>query len=271
MEDMKSQLIDYIIKNFSSLNDMVAEITSIVTQTPQGFSASIYNTMEVIAKAMIPTAIIIAVLFFIIELCNKTIMMEIVSWENVAKLMLKLILAKVMIQSSFWLLEAIFSATVDLMSVVGSATLTIPVFDESIIRNEIEGMGVFAVLGFLATTGPLNIILTVITWVVKIIIYGRMIELYILFAVSPLPIATLAGEGVHDVAKKFFQNFIAVSLQGIIILIAIGVFGGFIGEVVDLAGGSTLELLNGYILMTLILALTLFKSGSWAKQIVGLM
>lgn len=271
MGDMKEDLINQIVSNFGSLNDMINDIINLVSQTPKGFSESIYGTMEAIAHAIVPIAIVLAVLFFVIELCNKSVMMEIVSWEVAAKLLLKLILAKVMIQSSFWLLEAVFAYIVDIMGIVGTATLSIPAFDESIVRNEINGMGLFALLGFLVSTVPLNLILTVVKWVIQVIVYGRMIELYILFAISPLPIATLAGEGVHDIAKKFFQNFVAVSLQGVIIVIAVGIFAGFIGEVIALAGDSTIALLSNYILMTLILALVLFKSGSWAKQVVGLM
>lgn len=271
MEDMKQDLINNIINSFGSLNNLVADVISIVSETPQGFSASIYGTMETIANAIIPIAIVIAVLFFIRELCEKTLMMEIVSWENVAKLLLKLIIAKVMIQSSFWLLEAIFAYVVHIMGIVGDTALNIPAFDESIIRNEVNGKGLFALLGFWTSVSLLNFVMWIVTWIIKVIVYGRMIEIYILFAISPLPISTIAGEGVHDIAKKFFQNFVAVSLQGVIIIIAIGIYAGFSGEIIGIADQGALYYLGNYILMSLILTLILFKSGTWAKQVVGLM
>lgn len=275
LEQLRQDTITEILEKFTSLNSTIDSIISITSNTPQGFSSSIYSTMQGIAEAIIPIAIVIAVLFFIIELCNKSVMMEIVSWENAAKLLLKLVLAKVMIQSSFWLLETIFGAIIDLMNVVGTVSLTIPAFNEEIVRSQIGGMDLFPLLGFKMSIAPLTLILTGITWIVQLIVYGRMIELYVMFAVSPLPIATLAGEGVHDIAKKFFQHFIAVSLQGVVILIAVGVFAGFIGMITGIGGDSgsmsITALLSEYILMTMVLALTLFKSGSWAKQIVGLM
>ena len=69
----------------------------------------------------------------------------------------------------------------------------------------------------------------------------------------------------HDTAKKFLQNYIAVCLQGIIIIIAFRLFGGII---VDSYSGNIGVLT--YLMLVVVLCLTLFKSGTWAKQIVGI-
>ena len=271
MDGVKNSLVDQILANLNSLNETIKNIEDLVTQTPSDFSTTIYAAVEKIASAIIPIAIVLAVMFFVIELCKQSVMMEIVTWEAVAKLLLKLVLAKVMIQSSFWLLESIFAYTADIVSVIEHGAINVTIIDRDKITDITDYMGMMEVLALLISTAPLNLILMAVGWVVKLIVYGRVIELYILFAVSPLPIATLAGEGVHDVAKKFFQHFVAVCMQGIIIIIAIGIFSGFITETFTAPEGDILKMLGEYVFISLMLALTLYKSSAWSKQVVGLM
>ena len=82
------------------------------------------------------------------------------------------------------------------------------------------------------------------------------------YVISPIPLATFAGEGWHDSAKAFIKSYAAVCLQGLVIIVMFYAFS----QVADLLGGTDSM---GITITALALALGVAKSGQWARQAVG--
>lgn len=275
MNDAREWLFKLVKGLFETIFGTLITANEIITQKPENFKPVAFKMAESIAEAIIPIAIVIAVIFFLIELTKKTMMFEMMTLESLAKVLFKFVFCKVLIQASFGLCVTINNGIFDILAKVvditntkgGELQLQLAQTLE-IVKKEIDAMGVFSMIAMLPFLAIFCIALFIVNWCITLIIYGRFIELYILFALCPLPLATITSETAHDVAKKFLQKFIAVCLQAVVMTVIIGIFSSSIFSVV--ATGSMIFIIGEFILMFLILVLMLFKSGSIAKEIVGL-
>ena len=130
------------------------------------------------------------------------------------------------------------------------------------------------------------LIVALISWVVVLVAYivalvvswARAIQLYLMAAFSPIPLALMGTEDTRQIGIGYVKNFVAVCLAGIIILVLLISFpiilGGLnaanpgTGTPIDgIANGLTYAL--QYLAMCILLILSLVKSGSWARDIVG--
>ena len=111
-------------------------------------------------------------------------------------------------------------------------------------------------------TMPTFLILMGACWVINLILIGRIFEIVVYTAVSPIPLATFAAEGWHDTAKGFIKSYAAVCLQGLVVVMMFYSFS----QVVDLLGGTSTI---GITIVALSLALGVAKSGQWARQALG--
>ena len=111
-------------------------------------------------------------------------------------------------------------------------------------------------------TMPTFLILMGACWVINLILIGRIFEIVVYTAVSPIPLSTFAAEGWHDTAKGFIKSYAAVCLQGLVVVLMFYSFS----QVVDLLGGTSTI---GITIVALSLALGVAKSGQWARQALG--
>ena len=267
----KNDLIAYINEIFSDLNTSISNAISVLIQTPSQFAPSTDSVISLIFNTVLGTAYVLAALFFIIDLCNKTLMFETSNYEVTVKLLLRFILTKVIVENCRGIMGIIFNAFSGISTQLGGGSLSNPLgtnVAQGLIDhvNKMDG-GIFGInyLAYKLELMPTMLMLWVASIIAGVIVLGRMFEIMIYTAIAPLPLSTLAGEMSHDTAKKFLQNYIAVCLQGIIIIIAFRLFGGII---VDSYSGNIGVLT--YLMLVVVLCLTLFKSGTWAKQIVGI-
>ena len=121
---------------------------------------------------------------------------------------------------------------------------------------------------------------------IQVIAFGRMFELYIYLAVSPLPCAFFPlgngnGDGISRITQKFFKSFIAVCLQGVMIILCIRIFYMIIGSAFTnmvqqaIAGGTAsgvvTELCYTMLMGAIVLVMSVARCGSWAKSIIDAM
>jgi len=91
----------------------------------------------------------------------------------------------------------------------------------------------------------------------------------LLTAVAPLPLATLAGDGTQGIAKKFLQTYFAVCLQGVVLLIGTMLYGAILSSFVS--SGEAVEAMKQMVLVSFVLLIIFVKSGSWSRQLTGVM
>lgn len=267
----KDDLINLVKQYFNGMNSAIAKALGMLTQSPDEFSHTMAATVHDIFSILLATGYVLLVLFFMIDLSGKTVMLETGNYEVIVKLLLRFLLAKVIVENCESIMQSIFAAFNQVASRIGNQGGS-PLGDsaEQAILTQIDGLhgGVFGInyVIYYITNMPNFLVIWVVSLITGVIVIGRMFEVMIYSAVAPLPLSTLAGESTTDSAKKFIQNYIAISLQGVIIVIAYKLFGGMMTDLYSGAMDITV-----YLMLVITFSLTIIKSGTWSKQIVGTM
>ena len=108
------------------------------------------------------------------------------------------------------------------------------------------------------TTHILNIIIFVI-------VYGRMLEIYLLTSLAPIPFATLTNREIGQTGQNYFKSLLAVAFQGFLILVCIAIYAVLVQGIAT--SGDPVRAVWTVLGYTVLLAFTLFKTGSLAKSI----
>jgi hypothetical protein len=228
------------------------------------FSSSI-TAIDTALAAVEGVALVLVSLFFAMQLCNEAMLLKIQSYEQVFKIFFKFILAKVIVQNARGLMGIIFTSFNGIASGLASGTygfLSGYGTDALLTKPDDAGfMNVNYLVKYLETM-PTFLILMGACWVINLVLIGRVFEIVVYTAVSPIPLATFAAEGWHDSARSFVKSYAAVCLQGLIVVLMFYAFT----QVMDLMGGIDSV---GITIVSLSLAMGVSKSGQWARQAVG--
>lgn len=266
----KVAILNDITQKFNDFNDSIVIAVQRLILSPEKLSPTAGTLIHDLSQALIGTALVLVALFFLIDLCNKSLMFEISNYEVTAKLLLRFLLAKGIVDNSHFIMDWIFRGFSDILNKIGNVgNLSFGNSASQGIIDKINSMdgGVLGInyLLYWMSLQPTLLIMWGATIVTGVIVIGRMFEIMIYTTVAPLPLSTLAGETSHDTAKKFIMNYISVCLQGVIILIAFKIFGGLMAD----AFSGNIDMLT-YLMFVVVFALILLKSGTWAKQVVGI-
>lgn len=275
-------MVDYIISRIEAIfNTVVSAGSGSLILAPESFNASIYHGVSVIMKtAVMPVAYIILGLLFVLELYNITIRTEGMhgnGFEIPFRTMFKLAICKIAIDSTELILNAIYSVSTEIISkmagvITGGQTLT-PA-DISVIRTAVENMDYGVKLMTAVEVTLIYLIVQFVMVIISVIVVGRMVELYVLMAVAPVPMATFPNAETSGIAKNFLKSFAAVCLQGVLIYIVIAIFpllfgNATMGNINDAANFSkSLMTAAGY---SFVLLVSIFATGRWAKSICNAM
>jgi len=253
----------------SWLNDKIAVVNYTFDNAINMLSISPFDSsIRVIDSAMTAVegvALVLVSMFFAIQLCNDAMLLKIQSYEQVFKLFFKFVMAKVIVQNARGLMSIIFNSFNSLADSLGEMNYGfLSNFDTSALLEQPVDAG-FLNLNYLVQyleVMPTYLILMGACWVINLILIGRLFEIVVYTVISPIPLATFAGEGWHDSAKSFIKSYAAVCLQGLVVVVMFYAFS----QIADLMGGTNQI---GITITALSLALGVAKSGQWARQAVG--
>lgn len=228
------------------------------------FDSSI-TVIDTAMTAVEGVALVLVSMFFAIQLCNDAMLLKIQSYEQVFKLFFKFILAKVIVQNARGIMDILFNGFNYIADTLGETNYGfLSSFNTDAIIAQPADAG-FLNLNYLMKyleAMPTFLILMGACWVINLILIGRLFEIIVYTVISPIPLATFAGEGWHDSAKAFIKSYAAVCLQGLVVMVMFYAFA----QVADLLGGTDSM---GITITALALALGVAKSGQWARQAVG--
>ena len=228
------------------------------------FDSSI-TVIDTAMTAVEGVALVLVSMFFAIQLCNDAMLLKIQSYEQVFKLFFKLSLAKVIVQNARGIMGILFNGFNSIAETLGETNYGfLSSFSTDAIITQPADAGLLN-LNYLVKyleAMPTFLILMGACWVINLILIGRLFEIIVYTVISPIPLATFAGEGWHDSAKAFIKSYAAVCLQGLVVMVMFYAFA----QVADLLGGTDTM---GITITALALELGVAKSGQWARQAVG--
>lgn len=211
----------------------MSEIWQLLTQSPETFrGGDIWNMILTIHDALIGIGYGLLVLFFavgVVKTCSSYADMK--RPEMAVKMFVRFALAKGAIGYGLELMMALFTIIQGVVSTIMSSSgldgssqaLTIP---EEMVES-IENVGLLDSIPLWIVTLLGSLLITVLSFIMILTVYGRMFKLYMYTAVAPVPLATFAGEPTQNIGKNFVHSYAGVCLEGAIIALACIIFSVF--------------------------------------------
>ena len=261
-------------------NSKLAEIWSLVTTTPETFKGgAIWNVIKSIYNSMQGIGLGLLVLFFLvgmIKTCGS--FDEVKRPEQVFKLFIRFVLAKIVVTYGMTLMLDVFKITQGITSkIISTANITFS--SKSTLPNSIitaiESCGFFESIPLWAVTLIGGLVVTVLSFIMIMTVYGRFFKLYLYTALAPIPLSSFAGEPTSNIGKSFLKSYTAVCLEGAIIVLSCIIFSLFASSppVVDSSATAVTQVwkyIGELIFNMLVLVGTIKISDRIVREMMGL-
>ena len=276
-EWLKSLLIpvimDTLSHTFDMVNDKVGEVATQVGQTPADFQPGVFSMIRTLSENVImPIAGIILTFIACYELIQLVI-----SHNNLAnfetwiffKWVFKTFVAVELITNTFNITMAVFDVAQHVVLQSGGIISGSTAVDASALagmRSTLEAMDAGSVLMVFLQTFIVQFLMRILSLCIFVVVYGRMIEIYLMVSMAPIPFATFGNKEQSMVGQNYLRSLFALGFQGFLIMVCVGIYAVLITSVTfsdDIVGS-----LWGVVGYTVLLVFTLFKTGSVAKSIL---
>ena len=268
-----SGIMNNLINTFASVNDQVGQIATDVAQTPSGYMPSIFNMVRNLSETVImPIAGIILTFIACYELIQL-----IISYNNLAsfetwfiwKWIFKTFVAVELITHTFDFTMAVFDVSQTVVNQAGGIIQGSTAIDASTIatmQTTIEAMELGPLFAIFLQSFIVQFLMYILSAIIFVIINGRMIEIYLMVSMAPIPFATFGNKEQSMMGQNYVRSLFALGFQGFLIMVCVGIYAVLIQSVAfssDIIG--SLWKVMGF---TILLAFTLFKTGAVAKSIL---
>ena len=248
-EWLKEMLVSGIMESlsgmFDSVNQQVSDVAAQVGTSPVNFSPGVFAMIRNVSESVI---IPIAGLILTFIACYELIQL-IIDHNNLANL-------------------AVFDVAQHVISsaggVIGGST-AVDGSSLSSMQATLEGMEIGPLIGTYMEILILGIGMKIMSLIIFIIVYGRMIEIYLMTSLAPIPFSTFGNREQSQIGQNYLRSLFALGFQGFLIMICVGIYAVLIQGISF--SGNILTALWGVMGYTVLLCFTLFKTGTLAKSV----
>ena len=258
---------------FDSVNNQVGQIATEVGRTPASFSPAVYGMIRTLSENVIMP---IAGLILTFIACYELIQL-VISHNNLAnfetwifwKWIFKTFVAVTLITNTMNITMAVFDVAQHVVSQAGGIIGGSTAVDASALATmqaTLESMDIGPLLGVFLQCFVIQIMMSIVSVLIFVIVYARMIEIYLMVSLAPIPFATFGNREQSMIGQNYLRSLFALGFQGFLIMVRVGIYAVLIQSVAfssDIVGS-----LWGVMGYTILLAFTLFKTGSVAKAIL---
>ena len=256
---------------FESVNSQVSDVATQVGQTPQGWNGGVFSMIQTLSETVvIPIAGMILTFVLVYELIQmileKNNMHEFDTF-NIFKWIFKTFVAAYLLTNCFTIVMAVFDLAQNVISqgaTVITGNLDVDTNMDNL-RSLLEDMGVWELIGLWLETNIIHLCMWMLSIVIFVIVYGRMIEIYLTVSLAPIPFSTMANREWGQMGQNYLRSLFALGFQGFLILVCVAIYAVLVQTIpssdnIHAAVWGT----AGY---TVLLAFALFKTGSLSKSI----
>ena len=268
-----SGIMGNLSNTFDSVNDQVGQIAAEVGRTPANFSPAIYGMISNLSENVIMP---IAGLILTFIACYELIQL-VISHNNLAnfetwifwKWIFKTFVAVTLITNTMNITMAVFDVAQHVVNSAGGiigGTTAIDASALATMQATLEAMDVGSLLAVFLQSFIVQFLLKLLSILIFVIVYARMIEIYLMVSLAPIPFATFGNREQSMIGQNYLRSLFALGFQGFLIMVCVGIYAVLIQTVSfssDIIGS-----LWGVMGYTVLLAFTLFKTGSVAKSIL---
>ena len=277
-EWLKGLLIEGIMGNltglFDTVNTRVGEIAVQVGTTPAAWNAGVFSLIRQISETVIlPIAGLILTFVATYELIQMLIdrnnLHDIDTWLFF-KWIFKTAAAILILSNTFNIVNAVFDVSQSVIArsagvIQGSTDITPDML--TTLETTLEGMSLGSLVGLFMQSMLIGFTMTALNIIIFVLVYGRMLEIYMLTSLAPIPVATLSNREVGQMGQNYLKSLFAVGFQGLLILLCVGIYGVLVQGIST--SGDPIGAIWGCVGYTVLLCFMLFKTGSISKSIFG--
>ena len=275
---LKELLVDGIMGNLSGLfdavNAQVGEIAVQVGTTPASWNAGVFSLIRQLSETVIlPIAglvlTFVATYELIQMLLEKNNMHEF-DVANIYKWVFKTSCAILILSNTFNIVMAVFDVSQSVIAqssglIRGSTDITPDMLAQ--LETTLEGMDLGPLLGLWLQSSVIGLTMQIMGIIIFVLVYGRMIEIYLMTSLAPLPVATLSNRELGGTGQNYLKSLFAVGFQGMLILVCVAIYAVLIQGIAT--GGDPIGAIWGTVGYTVLLCFMLFKTGGIAQRIFG--
>ena len=267
-----SAIMDQLSGLFDSVNTQVGDIATQVGQTPANFSPGVFSMIRNVSESVI---IPIAGLILTFIACYELIQM-IIDHNNLAnfetwiffKWVFKTFVAVTLITNTFPIVMAVFDVSQHVISSAGGIIAGSIAVDASGLANmkeTLEAMELGPLFGLFLQSMIVQVTLKVLGVVIFVIVYRRMIEIYLMTSLAPIPFSTFGNREQSMVGQNYLRSLLVLGFQGFLIMICVGIYAVLIQNISY--SDDIIASIWGILGYTVLLCFTLFKTGTLAKSV----
>ncbi|MDD3335695.1 MAG: CD0415/CD1112 family protein [Eubacteriales bacterium] len=276
-EILVSGIMSNMTKLFDQVNSQVGDIATQVGTTPAAWNSGVFNMIRTLsANVILPIAGVILAIVMTMELLQLVMdhnnMHDFQTWIFF-KWFFKTACAVMIVTNTWDIVMGIFDMA---QSVVNSAAGLISadanIEITSVIANleaRLMEMELGELFGMWFQSLFVGVTMSALTIVIFVIIYGRMVEIYLVTSIAPLPMATMLNREWGSMGQNYLRSLFALGFQAFLIIVCVAIYAALVKTIsLDVTGDVSAAIWTciGY---TVLLCFTLFKSGSVAKGIFG--
>lgn len=277
-EFIKEMLQGWVHSNltamFNDVNEKVGTIAGEVSKTPSTWNSGIFNMIKSLSENVV---VPIAGMIITFVLCYELITM-IMEKNNMHdfdsslffRYLFKACIAVWLLSNTFDIAMAVFDVGSHIVthagaSISGSTSLDVEATLTSMFENNIDSMGIGELIGLGMETMIISLCMEIMSVLITVILYGRMIEIYLYVSVAPIPFSTWTNREWGNIGSNYFKGLFALAFQGFFIMVCVAIYAVLVSSI-SVADNlhSALWAVAAY---TVILCFSLLKTGSLSKSI----
>lgn len=276
-EWLKKMLVDGIMGNlsgmFDQVNRQVADISVQVGQTPQGWNGSIFSMIQNLSNSIIvPIAGMILAMVMTIELiqmiADRNNLHDVDTWM-IFKWVFKSAAAILIVTNTWNIVMGVFDMAQSVVARSAGIISSDASIDITSVMTDMESRLMEMDLGPLFGLWFQSLFIGMTMWglyiCIFIVIYGRMIEIYLVTSVAPIPMAAMMGKEWGGMGQNYLRSLFALGFQAFLIIVCVAIYAVLVQNI-----ATEFDIIMavwtcvGY---TVLLCFTLFKTGSLAKSV----
>ena len=278
-EWLRGLLIDGITGNltglFQSVNTEVGEIAGEVGRTPQAWNSGVFSMLQNLSETVIiPIAGIILTYIMCYELIHmvteKNNLGDVDTWMFM-KWIFKTYCAVLLVTNTWNIVMGVF----DVAQHVVNQSAGVIIGDTAIDLNSVvtdmnttlDAMETGELIGLWFQSLVMGLAMNALSICIMLVIYGRMIEIYLTVSVGPIPLATMVNREWGHTGQNYLRALLALGFQAFLIMVCVGIYSVLIQSIpssADISGA-----LWGCMGYTVLLCFALFRTGSLSKALFG--
>jgi len=276
-EWLKELLVGGIISNLSGMfdhvNQKVGEISTQVGTTPQGWNSGVFSMVQNLSETVIvPIAGMILAFVMTLELIqliiDKNNLNDVDTWMFF-KWIFKTAAAILIVTNTWNIVMGVFDVAQSVVNRAAGVIISDASIDISSVVTDMEArlmeMDLGPLFGLWFQSLFVGITMWALTICIFIIVYGRMVEIYLVTSVAPIPMATMLNREWGQMGQNYLRSLFALGFQAFLIIICVGIYAVLVQNIA--MESDIIAAIWSCVGYTVLLCFTLFKTGSLAKSV----